>query len=264
MRILSLTRCGLGIPKAIQELRYLLSEKDPKVIFLSKTKLDKDEFRRLMRKLNFQNGFKVPRIGLGGGLALLWGDNMDVDVQTFSPHHIDAMINQNDVIWHFTSFYGHFETSQRGESWDLLRQLHILSSLPWLLLGDFNEILHPDKYCGSGSRPYNQIAKFARTVDDCSLLDLGFSGPKFTWCNRRFEGNLVYARLDRGLCNLKWLDLFPSSKISHIPFGFSDLMALVVKLQSLEGESSSKKHRLFRFKAFWMRNPNCEDIIKSS
>ena len=93
MRILSLTRCGFWIPKAIQKLRYLLSEKDPKVIFLSKTKLDKDGFRRLMRKLNFQNGFEVPRIGLGGGLALLWGDNMDVDVQTFSPHHIDAMIN---------------------------------------------------------------------------------------------------------------------------------------------------------------------------
>ena len=93
MRILSLNCHGLGIPEAVQELHYLLSEEDPKVIFLSKTKLDKDGFRRLMRKLNFQNDFEVPRIGFGGGLALLQGDNMDVDVQTFSPHHIDAMIN---------------------------------------------------------------------------------------------------------------------------------------------------------------------------
>ena len=106
-----------------------------------------------MRKLNFQNGFEVPRIGLGGGLALLWGDNMDVDVQTSSPHHIDALINQNDVAWRFTSFHGHPETSQRGESWDLLRKLHTFFSLPWLLLGDFNKILHPDEYCGSVSRP---------------------------------------------------------------------------------------------------------------
>lgn len=121
MRILSLNSHGLGIPEAIQELHCLISEQDPKVLFLSETKLDRDGFRRLKRKLNFQNGFEVPRIGLGGGLALLWWDNVDVDVQTSSPLHIDALINQNSVVWRFTGFCGHPKTSQRGESWDLLR-----------------------------------------------------------------------------------------------------------------------------------------------
>ena len=111
-------------------------------------------------------------------------------------------------------------------------KLHALFSLPLLLLGDLNEILHLDEYCGSGSRPYNQIAEFTRAVDDCSFLDLGFSGLKFTWCKKRFEGNLVYARLNHGLYNLEWLDLFPYSKMSQIPFGFSDHMALVVKLHT--------------------------------
>ena len=93
MRILSLNCRGLGIPEAIQELHCLISEEDPKVLFLSETKLDRDDFRRLKRKINFQNGFEVPRIGLGAGLALLWWDNMDVDVQKSSPHHIDGLIN---------------------------------------------------------------------------------------------------------------------------------------------------------------------------
>ena len=59
-------------------------------------------------------------------------------------------------------------------------------------------------------------------------------------------------------------DLFPHSKMSHIPFGFSDHMALVVKLHTLDGNSSFKKRRLFQFKAFWMHDLNCEDIIRSS
>ena len=125
-------------------------------------------------------GLKFLESNLGGGVALLWWDNVDVDVQTSSPHHIDALINQNGVIWHFTGFYGHPETSRRGESWDLMRYLNASFSLPWLLLGDFNEILHPNKYYGSGSQPYNQIAEFNKAIDDCSLVDLGFSGPKFT------------------------------------------------------------------------------------
>ena len=157
MKILSLNCHGLGIPEVVQELYCLISKEDPKLLFLFETKLDRDGFRRLKRKLDFQLGFEVPRVGLGGGLALLWRDNVDIDVQTSSPYHIDALINQNGVIWHFTRFYGHLETSRRGESWDLMRQLHASHSLPWFLIGDFNEILHSDEYWGSGSRLFNQI-----------------------------------------------------------------------------------------------------------
>ena len=56
-------------------------------------------------------------------------------------------------------------------------QLHASISFPWLILGDFNKILHPDEYWGNGSWPCNQIAKFTRVVADCLLLDdLGFCG----------------------------------------------------------------------------------------
>jgi len=69
--------------------------------------------------LDFSAGFVVPRISLGGGLTLLWVDCVDLDIQTFFPHHIDALINQDGVVWRFTDFYGHHEISRRGELWDL-------------------------------------------------------------------------------------------------------------------------------------------------
>ena len=93
LKILSLNYHGLGIPEVVQELCCLISKEDPKILFLSETKLDSDGFKRLKRKINFQQGCEVPRIGLEGGLALLWRDNLDIDVQTSSPHHIDALIN---------------------------------------------------------------------------------------------------------------------------------------------------------------------------
>ena len=75
---------------------------------------------------------------------------------------------------------------------------------------------------------------------------------------------MVYARLDRGLHNLEWVQLFPQSMLSHVPFGFSDYMALLMKLQIEAVSLSIRKHRIFRFEAFWMHDPNYEDIIKSS
>ena len=71
MKILSLNCRGFGIPEAIEELRYLVREKGPKILFLSKTRLDMDGFHRLKKKLDFIASSVVPRIGLGGGLALL-------------------------------------------------------------------------------------------------------------------------------------------------------------------------------------------------
>ena len=93
MKILSLNCRGFGIPEAIEELRYLVREKGPKILFLSKTRLDMDGFHRLKKKLDFTTGFVVLRIWLGGVLALIWADCVDLDIQTSSLHHIDALIN---------------------------------------------------------------------------------------------------------------------------------------------------------------------------
>ena len=41
-------------------------------------------------------------------------------------------------------------------------------------------------------------------------------------------------------------------------------MALLVKLQIDAVSPPIKKDKVFRFEAFWMCDPNCEDIIRSS
>ncbi|KAL5842763.1 hypothetical protein ACOSQ3_013366 [Xanthoceras sorbifolium] len=38
---------------------------------------------------------------------------------------------------------------------------------------------------------------FRKAVDSCNLLDIDFSGSKFTWCNRQFGENVIWERLDR-------------------------------------------------------------------
>ena len=60
----------------------MANKEGPKILFLSETSLNIDGFHRLKRKLEVMDGFAVPRIGLGGGLALLCQDGVDVDIQT--------------------------------------------------------------------------------------------------------------------------------------------------------------------------------------
>ena len=52
---------------------------------------------------------------------------------------------------------------------------------------------------------------FNQVLEECRLSDLGFFGPKFTWCNLREGNELVHERLDRGMASSGWRDLFPSA-----------------------------------------------------
>ena len=73
---------------------------------------------------------------------LFWKNGIEVDVESSSLNHIDAIVNKtSEKPWRFIGFYGELETHRRFESWSLLRQLHRQSSLPWLCTGDFNEIV---------------------------------------------------------------------------------------------------------------------------
>ena len=161
--------------------------------------------------------FIVPRQHLSGGLALLWTDELDLHIRTFSPHHIDAVVNPRvDDAWRFTGFYGAPEVVNREDSWAVLRHLASQFDMPWICLGDFNEITRLGEKSGGPIRSERQMQQFRDCLDFCGLKDLGFSGLLYTWCNRRFEGNVVWVRLDRAVASPEWVLKFPAARLYHL------------------------------------------------
>ena len=148
--------------------------------------MEKDGIARICRKLQNFNFYVVPRLTRGGGLAFLWKNDINVTVCNSSNHYIDAIIDHgtNDAWW-FTGFYGDLDTANRENSWSLLRSLSHSMSLPWVCVGDFNEILFADEKQGWLDRPKRQMQGFRDALDYCGLKDLGFTDYPFTWCNRR-------------------------------------------------------------------------------
>ena len=70
MSCLSWNCRGLGNPQTEDELVALIRNKDPKLIFLMETKVEKSVLDRIGRKIQYANLFVVPRHNSGGGLAL--------------------------------------------------------------------------------------------------------------------------------------------------------------------------------------------------
>ena len=58
----------------------MVKAKGPKVVFLMETKKKKSYLKQLRCRLKFDNLFIVLRRNLGGGLALLWMNDLDLHV----------------------------------------------------------------------------------------------------------------------------------------------------------------------------------------
>ena len=70
MSCLNWNYCGLRNPQTEDELVALVYNKDPMLVFLMETKVEKYVLERIGREIQYSNLFVVPRHNIGGGLAL--------------------------------------------------------------------------------------------------------------------------------------------------------------------------------------------------
>ncbi|KAK9984473.1 hypothetical protein SO802_033998 [Lithocarpus litseifolius] len=161
--------------------------------------------------------------------------------------------------WHFTGFYGNPDTAKRPESWAKLKYLKGTSTLPWLTIGDFNEITGASEKEGGSDRPRQQMTNFIETINACGLHDLGYNGPKFTWNYERADGVRIRERLDRALATPEWLSLFPLAKLYHLSSTVSDYAPLVLRMTQKPRSTIQKKP--FRFESMWLKDQRCEQVV---
>lgn len=80
MTILSWNCQRLENLRTVNDLCRLVKEKRPMMVFLMETKLQKEKMERIRHILGFPNMFVVDCVGKSGGLALLWREEIIVDI----------------------------------------------------------------------------------------------------------------------------------------------------------------------------------------
>lgn len=186
MKLLSWNLRGLGNPRGFISLHEQIAKEDPDLVFLQEMKVTSNYFTSKKFSLGFDNAFVVDCVWRSGVLAILWKKDIDFTLLQFSNNHIHGVISVGmngescHDLWQITGVYGQPESSWRGELWNLLRSMKVSSDIPWLVLGDFNEIMSWDEKWGVHDRLENQIESFRSMIADCGLSDLGFSSTPFT------------------------------------------------------------------------------------
>ncbi|XVE88624.1 hypothetical protein DITRI_Ditri19aG0084600 [Diplodiscus trichospermus] len=193
---------------------------------------------------------------------MLWRE--EVSLLSFSSNHIDMEVDEGSVgdRWLVTEFYGNPETSRRAESWSLLQRLGSINDLPWLRLGDFNEIMWSNEKTGQCNRRENQMSMFRAALKSCGLNDLGFNGRWFTWERGRSVETNVRKRLDRCTTNLAWTGKFPEHELNYLAFSTSDHKPILLSSEIDQSATRPRKTKKFHLEATWVKEEGANEIVK--
>lgn len=211
MSLLSWNCQGMGVALTVRALKDICKRYTPKLVFLIETRMVEKKLNKIRRSIHgFNNNFNVDPVGLSGGLALWWQDDVKLKVLESSKHFIHVFIEGGfgEHKGFYTFVYGAPRRQDRQEVWIKLSNLFHDPNAPWCCIGDFNEIRSNSEKEGGRVRSLRSFDDFENFIDEANLIDLGYKGPKFTWSNRQMDGDHIKERLDRALGNLTWRELY--------------------------------------------------------
>lgn len=254
MNILCWNSRGAACTKFRSTVMDLVRSHHIDVLFVCEPRISGPKALAVIKSLGFSCFEVIDPEKFSGGLWLLWNDaKVKLDIIGTSDQSISACLSwQGQKPWLFSAIYARPCSVKKAKLWEYLNFVASCHQMPWLLAGDFNDILQAEDKVGGVS--LCRVTGMKKWFDANNMIDLGFSGPRFTWTNRR-----VFERIDRAICNEKWRSLFADANVIHLPRTKSDHCPIKICLHS---RFSSAPHlRPFRFEAMWLKSDKFKDFV---
>uniref|UniRef100_A0A803NI13 Uncharacterized protein n=1 Tax=Cannabis sativa TaxID=3483 RepID=A0A803NI13_CANSA len=131
---------------------------------------------------------------------------------------IHCQVQSQQQIGNFlvTFLYGFNDEHKREDLWGDLEKLAAGIQEPWIVLGDFNEILFANERVGRKAQSIPST-RLRNCMETCDMMDLKYSRSFFTWNNKQKPEDRVFSKIDRAMINSKWSCALPDSEAVFLP-----------------------------------------------
>ncbi|XP_074298086.1 uncharacterized protein LOC141628900 [Silene latifolia] len=189
---------------------------------------------------------------------MIWKkEKYDIDVVEMSEQFIHAKVRDiiNNYHFYVTFVYGFNKIEERVLLWNDLMRVAVME--PWIVLGDFNNVLYMDEKIGLPVRECETIP-FQNTIDNCGLQDMKSTGSFLTWNNKQPSDTRVFSRIDRTLVNDEWINKWPDYFAYYAPEGDYDHCPCFIQCKDM----NVKKIRPFKFFNMWTEVPEFKFVVE--
>ena len=236
----------------------------PSIMVITETRVGGSRAEKIIEGLPFDGYITTETIGYAGGLWTLWrSEDADVKLLSATEQEIHATVKvcASKLSWLFTAIYASPRLAERRILWSNIEKVGQLHNLPWLMIGDFNEVLRgEDKFEGNQIN-LNRALEFKECLDSCNFVNLGFARPKYTWTNKRQMSDLILERLDRCFANPVWRILYPEAAVTHLPRTFSHHHPIFIELWK---PNVNGLEWPFCFQTMWLLHPDFHRIVQET
>ncbi|KAL8143889.1 hypothetical protein V2J09_016921 [Rumex salicifolius] len=252
-KIISWNIQGAGNKQFLHCLKDLIRMHDPTILVLLETRISGTQADKVCAQIGSDSLIRSEASGFSGGIWVLWRNDRvfvsEVDVQVQA---VTLKVRRTgEHIWLFSAIYANPKPAMREYLWHHLLEVAADNDLPWLLLGDFNTA-NLEERTGNFDELRRRCARFSNWIEEMNLLDLGYSGQRYTWSRGRDPETRTNARLDRERCTADWHAQFSDASLRHLLRNQSDHVPLLVNYNGFEPDSI--RNKTFRFQAAWLLN----------
>ncbi|XP_031105341.1 uncharacterized protein LOC116010192 [Ipomoea triloba] len=240
-------------------LKNLIQTHRPDILGLVEPKVSGSQANVVCSKLGYSDWIRVEAVGFSGGIWVFWNSTLHVTVVHTHPQFVLLQVHRmNQAPWHYAIVYGSPTQHLRRRLWSELTMAKRGITGPCLIARDFNSVVNQDETNNYSAFSSQRSSDFVHWIQSEGLVDLGFSGPRYTWTKGLSVGHAKAARLDRALCNLSWRNQFPEATVTHLPRISSDHTPLLIRLSDA---AFTLRRPEFKFQAAWLTSRQFPEVV---
>ena len=259
MKILTWNIQGGKKLQAIGDINHYITTFKPDILFILETMTTNSTSRNVIRGFRFQKHIIINPMGHSGGLWVCW-NNDSILVQNYTLvdrcAHLNVLYKPTNEQILVSGAYFPAQNPDKDPFWESMSTFYENIHTPWILVGDFNELLQPSDKLGGNPVTLNQCQRLPRFINRTIATDIACLQQSFSWKSQSHPG--LYQRLDRAIASTSFAHKFPNAFIKYGTFTSSDHAPMFFDTNS----EALPSNRIFRFQNSWTLYEEPTKIVK--
>jgi hypothetical protein len=164
-----------------------------------------------------------------------------------------------DFKFWLTAIYALNQLDRRKILWQELIAVHSNQQGPWILLGDFNNVVKSMDRIGGSLVTEHEFADLRDMMYCTGLFEKDSIGDYYTWTNKHTVGT-IYSRIDHVFGNLEWLQANSHMQLEILPPSVSDHSLLCLR----DSEPREARSTNFKFTNSVIHIAGYHDVVNHS